>query len=208
MSMNVLIVGGRYLDEEEFTDVFDGVSETHTRFKERCLSPSELIGKVQCVVAKSTPAREKLKIDLLDFFCHTDDSGSFCMGAEVLFSPDGKSQGYDIARRLYELKLFTTDARVRLLGCESVVGEAGRDVVINTWKAFGKSIVVYGAIDVVDANDFDQSNHTGFRQTADHRLRSSTDLKTKKSWKLAVASVLEATRAHDRTHRTPIAKSK
>jgi Domain of unknown function (DUF4347) len=170
MSVNLLVVGQHPETSPRFDPDFDLVARmarcTETFKVARCCSPDALAQTVRSVASAShTP------VDTLDLFDH-GGGGFLWMGEQKLFIQDGT--GLSIARALRPL--LTIDARVRLLGCETAVGAAGRALLTMLREALGGSVVVYGTVTTTDSTNFD---HTGFRKIDEERiLFSSTEAAT------------------------------
>lgn len=131
----------------------------------RCSRPEDLYDVVLAAVrAFHMPVR------VLDLYDH-GGNGHLTMGdptSTFLFGPT--ATGHDLARRLSDLLTF--DAQVRLLGCETALGEAGKAMLINLRAAFGKGIVVQGTLSVVDPQtDF---HPRGFRADREDALLYSS----------------------------------
>lgn len=133
----------------------------------RCQAPGALYNIVlQAVRDQGSPIRT------LDLYDH-GRPGHLTMGDprhEYLFDPF--HIGHDIAKDL--AKLLTPDAHVRLLGCETALGEQGKTMLVNLRKAFGKNIVVFGTISKIDPiENFDEDGFLALSEEA--RLFSSTE---------------------------------
>lgn len=109
-------------------------------------------------------------IDQLDFHGH-GSPGQQKLGEEILFDHTGI--GMSIAAKL---SVFLTDyARVRLVGCRSVMGENGAKLLRSLKKEFGRSVTVQGTVKSLDCRvDYDEG---GFERAKEEQwLFSSTDL--------------------------------
>src|SRR4051812_25346463 len=112
MSIHLLIVGRHSPLDPEIEPAAEVTRESGAFHTARCSSPLELLPTVRDHAARFGV------IDTLDLFDH-GGNGHLFMGNRVLFNDDGT--GRLIARWLRPL--LTPDARVRLLGCETAVGE-------------------------------------------------------------------------------------
>jgi hypothetical protein len=163
MSIRLLIVGYSGRPFEQIYGTIDPDLVVHKRW---CLSPADLLKEVRGAVEHNVAL-----IDTLDLCSHSL-GGGIVMEGGTLFSPDGT--GHLIARSLRPF--LTTDARVRLLSCDSAsaLGE-GRNLLLMLRQAFGGSIVVYGTTEAVSVGQF---TNKGFDQLQDDILYSSTEAET------------------------------
>jgi Domain of unknown function (DUF4347) len=111
-------------------------------------------------------------IERLDILDHGAE-GVQSMGNAILFqsdaSPESPLVGFEVAR---EIKPYLRDtAQVRLLGCNTAEGKAGRLLLLKLAKVLGGNRTVFGTIDRVIEDDFDQD---GYATVMEHqRLFSS-----------------------------------
>jgi hypothetical protein len=164
MGIHLLIVGQHHHYDRNIDPVYGMTksSQTETFKVEQCSSPSALVKTVRGVARTNSRM-----IDALDLYDH-GASGHLYMGDEKLFVQDGT--GRLIARALRPL--LTPDARVRLLGCETAVGDDGRALLLMLREELGRA-VIYGTLRNVYPKHFD---HGGFRVRWDDTfLFSSTE---------------------------------
>ena len=146
--------------------------DTDTFAMRRCTAPGMLLDAVVSAVRTLNEP-----IGVLDLFAH-GGSGRLHMGEpreSLLFSADGVSAGpgQALAARLSDF--LTQDAHVRLLGCETALDESGKRLLLSLQRAFGKSIVVYDALQAVRPSDFGVGGFLTSRE--EHTLFSSTEAK-------------------------------
>ena len=111
-------------------------------------------------VAAIERARTKRSIERLDILDHGAE-GIQAMGDAILFasdaSPESPLVGRDLARMI-EPYLSAT-AQVRLLGCNTAQGTAGRLLLLKLARLLGGNRTVFGTIDRVVEADFDPDGY-------------------------------------------------
>lgn len=167
--MKVFVIGERPLTR--FTLISDldihmvaervDAGDTHVV---RCRRPEELPAKLERLGARR-------RITRLDVFDHGAE-GMQMLGAGALFASDAlpgtELVGIELARRIEPY--LTETAQVRLLGCNTGEGRAGRLLLLKLARALGGRIV-FGTIDRVAEDDFDRG---GYARVMEHqRLFSS-----------------------------------
>jgi hypothetical protein len=174
MSIHVFIVGSHpSRPHTPFDEIFERsrARQTSTFRVLRCSSPADVFGLVQQEVRACN-----MPIRLLDFLDH-GGAGYIRMGDPLeppLFSHDAPDM-----RLAEDLSLFLMEgARVRLVGCETAVGEQGQRLLTRIAMALGKSAVVQGTIACVNdkdsparRSDFDEQ---GFRAAREEWLLFSS----------------------------------
>jgi hypothetical protein len=171
MTIHLLIIGQRpegagRLNDADIEGVAaltaNGATSAGGFVVRRCMSTKGFAKIVYEVALEYGP------ISTLDLYDH-GAQGYIRMGNGVLFDADGT--GSEIAQQIQPL--LAAHAQVRLLSCESAVGEAGRALLRSLQGAFGGSIVVYGTIGTVSLRQF---NRTGFikKNIEEQYLFSST----------------------------------
>lgn len=179
MAIQLFIVA----EEERFLDPFKtayhrAAEVPHSFIVRTCRSPDALLPLVREVVISA-----RQRVDTLDIFGH-GCSGYQYMGTEVLFGVENGtlSKGKDIAQGLR--RFLTPDARVRLLGCMTAIGESGRALLLSLREELGAAVVVSGTISSLNARekpptgglDDGEFNERGFKESReDDWLFSSTD---------------------------------
>ncbi len=169
--MNVLAIGERPLTkltmiaDLDIHMVADRMDSRDTRVV-RCQRPEELPGKLERLGARGRIAR-------LDIFDHGAE-GMQMLGAGALFASDAfpgtALVGLELARQL--APYLDETAQVRLLGCSTAEGKAGRLLLLKLARAFGGHRIVFGTIDRVIEADFDRE---GYARVLEHqRLFSSS----------------------------------
>lgn len=143
MSCHLLVLSDDGSGDSEADDVLATVEPEGAFRVARCGSPGELIRTV------ATAALAGGVIDTLDLFAH-GGPGHLWMGNEVLFEHGGG--GLPMARWLRPY--LTPDARVRLLGCKTALGEEGRGLLLGLQREIGGGIVVYGTVTRVTVEEF------------------------------------------------------
>ncbi len=131
----------------------------------RCRRPEELPDKLERLGARG-------RIAQLDIFDHGAE-GMQMLGAGALFAsdavPGSELVGLPLAARL--APYLTETAQVRLLGCNTGEGKAGRLLLLKLARALGERRIVFGTIDRVVEDDFDRA---GYARVMEHqRLFSS-----------------------------------
>jgi hypothetical protein len=183
MAIHLFIVA----EEDRFLDPFktarNRAVEVENSFIVRtCRSPEALLMEIREVVLKTHQ-----RVDTLDIFGH-GCAGHQYLGNQVLFGVENGtlSTGKEIAHGLR--RFLTRDARVRLLGCMTAIGESGRALLLSLREELGESVVVMGTITSLNARDrppnggFDDGefDERGFNDTKeDDWLFSSTDARRK-----------------------------
>lgn len=167
MSIHLMIVGDHPKWSPGYGAQFDLIAEqavpTDTFRVARCWSPQQLVPTVRGVAVE-----RNMLVDTLDLVDH-GGSGALFMGDDYLFRSDGT--GLVLAQALRPL--LTTDARVRLLDCNTATYDAGRTLLRTLRKAFGGSVVVHGTIVSLFYYNFGRS---GFKKNLEDKfLFSSTD---------------------------------
>lgn len=130
----------------------------------RCDGPAQLAEELERLGAA--------RIERLDVFDH-GAPGLQSLGDGELFASDASAAseliGREIAARIAP-RLCDT-AQVRLLGCNTGEGQAGRLLLLKLARALGGHRIVFGTIDRVIEGDFDRQ---GYAQVMEHqRLFSS-----------------------------------
>jgi hypothetical protein len=131
----------------------------------RCKRPADLPEKLARLGARGRVTR-------LDVFDHGAE-GMQMLGDDALFAsdalPGSALVGHELARQLEPY--LTETAQLRLLGCNTGEGKAGRMLLLKLARALGGSRIVFGTIDRVVAGDFDRQ---GYARVMEHqRLFSS-----------------------------------
>jgi hypothetical protein len=131
----------------------------------RCRQPAELPARLAALAARGPIAR-------LDIFDHGAE-GMQMLGGDALFASDAHPGsaliGLELARRIAPQLADT--AQVRLLGCSTAEGRAGRLLLLKLARALGGHRIVFGTIDRVVEADFDAG---GYARVMEHqRLFSS-----------------------------------
>lgn len=166
MGFHLTVFGQHDPSDEQDERIAAQLADDPPRFLlRRCARPGDLYEVVRSAVRDlNAPVR------VLDLFDH-GGNGHMTLGdpmSEFLFDPD--STGHEVARSLSDL--LTSDAHVRLLGCETALGEAGKRMLFNLQRAFGKGIVVLGTLAAVHPDrDFDGR---GFRVEREEALLFSS----------------------------------
>lgn len=167
MSIHVMFVGRMDVDEDETRLVLKAAPDEPERgfFVVSCRSPDEVVPRARDIARKGM-------IDVLDFVDHGDD-GRFRMGINMLFNDSGT--GRQIARALRPL--LTPNARVRLLGCETALGESGQRLLMMLQREFGDGVAVYGTLCRITHQQFGPH---GFQKRYEERfLFSATEAATR-----------------------------
>jgi hypothetical protein len=120
---------------------------------------------LRCSEAVQLPAEivaitEKRSITQLDILDH-GGAGMQCLGDGLLFASDASPEteliGLDLAMQIEPY--LTETAQVRLLGCNTGEGKAGRLLLLKLAGALGGHRIVFGMIDRVDAGNFDRDGY-------------------------------------------------
>ena len=185
MAIHLFIVGQENPFLNPFRTAFERAIEVDKEFfKRTCSSRSQLLGIVREVVIVTGQ-----RIDLLDIFDHGSE-GVQKLAGEKLFSasepPDPEAPlktGTEIAHGLR--RFLTIDARVRLLGCNTALGDSGKALLLSLQRELGEARVVFGTNGYANAGplpppdiDIDDSEFgaRGFRDVReDSWLFSSTE---------------------------------
>lgn len=168
--MNVLAIGERPLTklsmiaDLDIHMVAERLDSRDTRVV-RCRQPAELPERLAGLGAAGQIAR-------LDVFDHGAE-GMQMLGGGALFASDAAPGsalvGLELARRIAPHLADT--AQVRLLGCNTAEGRAGRLLLLKLARALGGHRIVFGTIDRVVEADFDRG---GYAPVMEHqRLFSS-----------------------------------
>lgn len=136
MSMHLFLMGD--VSDGELAEIVAAVKPDHTSKVVRCKTSEDVLRVVVNV------ALTEGVIDRLDLYDHAGPGG-FWLGEELLFSHDGT--GLALARMLRPF--LTPDARVRLLGCKTALGEEGRRLLLSLRQELGGGVAVYGTLDRV-----------------------------------------------------------
>lgn len=169
MAIRVLVIGQHASVQESVDDVTEPVGpNTDTFVMVSCRTPGDLFDTV-----RSTVRSLDAPIAVLDLCDHGGD-GYLRMGDPLEPPLFAAGIGKDVAKSL--ATLLTHDAHVRLLGCDTAVAAEGKALLLMLSDAFNeaenKSIVVYGTLRPVVADDFDAG---GFKiEREEHSLFSST----------------------------------
>lgn len=148
MAFHLTVFGQHAPPEEQDEEAIRRITDRPPHFMlRRCPSPAALYEVVRGAVQElNAPVR------LLDLYDH-GGNGHLVMGDpldELLFNPF--TVGHALAGRL--AGLLTFDAHVRLIGCETALGQMGKDMLLNLQRAFGKGIVVSGTLAPITPDDF------------------------------------------------------
>ena len=110
-----------------------------------CKSPNDLLAVVRAAVLQA-----RQHVHTLDIFGH-GSAGFQYLGKDVLFgvSNGALTTGAGIAQGLR--RFLTPDARIRLLGCVTAVGESGRALLLSLREELGGSVTVYGTVASLNA---------------------------------------------------------
>jgi len=119
----------------------------------RCATPADLPGELGRIAAKQ-------RIAQLDFLDHGGE-GMQTLGDGLLFAsdaaPDSELIGIELARQIEPL--LTETAQLRLLGCNTGEGKAGRMLLLKLARALRGHRIVFGTIDRVGEADFDRDGY-------------------------------------------------
>lgn len=148
MAIHLFIVA----QEDNFLDPFKTAYERASAAQQvdgfvarTCRSPTDLLPVVREAVLQT-----RQRVHTLDIFGH-GSAGFQYMGKEVLFgvSNGALTTGATIAQGLR--RFLTPDARIRLLGCVTAVGESGRALLLSLREEVGASVTVFGTIASLNA---------------------------------------------------------
>ena len=142
MSVHLLVIGELGYPDLTIDEVVKRVIPSPRCHVLRVATPSDFLPAV-------VDAAGGEKIATLDVFDH-GHQGSQNMGHGVLF--DSTTVGYRYAEPLAEL--LADEARVRLLGCNTALGAAGRKLLLDMAAILGKRRVVYGTNCFVQFTEF------------------------------------------------------
>jgi hypothetical protein len=131
----------------------------------RCRQPADLPDRLERIGARG-------RVEQLDIFDHGAE-GMQMLGGGALFASDARPEtellGLPLAGRI--APYLTETAQVRLLGCNTAEGKAGRLLLLKLARALGERRIVFGTIDRVIEDDFDRA---GYARVMEHqRLFSS-----------------------------------
>lgn len=168
--MNVLAIGERPLTKHSAIADFD-IHKVAERLDSgdtavvRCQQPAELPDRLARLGAQG-------RISRLDVFDHGAE-GMQMLGGGALFAsdavPGSALVGLELARQIAPQLADT--AQIRLLGCNTGEGRAGRLLLLKLARALGGHRIVFGTIDRVVEADFDGD---GYARVMEHqRLFSS-----------------------------------
>ncbi|MBK9264230.1 MAG: DUF4347 domain-containing protein [Polyangiaceae bacterium] len=161
MTIHILVVGhrprGHKMPNDSEIDAIAALVAQHAPSKSQvffvrsCESPDKLVRIVREIAAKHG------LIDTLDLYDH--GAGGFLqMGDALLF---GRDDATDLAIAEQLRPLLTKGARLRLLGCDTATGAAGRKLLTKLHAAFGGDVTVLGTIASITLSQFDE---LGFRR--------------------------------------------
>jgi hypothetical protein len=169
----------------DFDAVASAARETPSFFVRRCKSPEQLIGRVREVAAANGP------IDVLDIHDH-GKRGHLRLGTGLLFHHEGA--GLHLARALRPY--LTPDARIRLLGCETAVGDEGRRLLSMLRDELGGAIVIYGTLATIVPDSFEEG--VFLKSSEDVYLFSSTEAMRREAptWEDRLAELRSWSAAH------------
>lgn len=135
MSIHLFVIARHNPVQSEFEFAANAAVATDEFIVERCESPQEFLPTVRRVALQ---ARKKIR--LLDIYGHAR-RGQQSLGSGLLFD---ETTGEDIAQGL---RIFLTPtATVRLLGCDTAVGQQGKRLIETVRRNLGESRCVQGTI--------------------------------------------------------------
>lgn len=188
MGIHLLIVA----EEDPFQGAFKtayerAVEVTDSFYRRKCVTPVDIVTAVHNLAIERGQ-----HIDMLDIFGHGGPGQQHLRDGTVVFGVgngptyNGLTIGRDIAQRLR--RYLSLEARVRLLGCKTALGEAGRALLLSLQEELGPDVVVFGTNEQADAfpkpaqdGDLDQSEfgERGFRDIREEAwLFSSTEARS------------------------------
>lgn len=157
--MKVLLIGTRMaktqppLVSELDIEAVSRRLQPNRTYVRRCLTVEDFIDAVKTIGARRFVER----LDILDHGAE----GVQAMGDGVLWRSDAAPESRLVGEELaHEIRPYLSEtAQVRLLGCNTAVGKAGRLLLLKLARALGPHRTVYGMIDRVIEDDFDSEGY-------------------------------------------------